>query len=176
MRGLRTVAAAFHVLAAPLAAQSVTPVALHTALVGHWVGTLEYKDYGDASKRVTLPTIVDIAPRADGGTLLHFTYDDGPGKAVTGDDRFVLSADASALDWTGIRDTAPEIFRVVSLTRDGANGIRLVVEREGDDDHKPATLRETISAGDSEITILKEVRPTGAAFPFRHQYRLKRQR
>ena len=175
MTPFRTLVAALQVLALPLAAQSITPANVHSAITGHWVGTLEYKDYRDPSKRVTLPTILDAAPGADAGADLRFTYDDGPGKTVTGGDRFVLAADAATLDWTGVKEQSPDIFRVVSLLRsDDAGTIRLVVELEGQDDNKPATLRETITLGRTELTILKEVRPTGAEFSFRHVYRFAR--
>ena len=171
----RALLVVLQVLALPLAAQSVTPADVHSAIAGHWVGTLEYKDYRDPSKRVTLPTILDASAGTEGGAALHFSYDDGPGKTVTGDDRFVLSGDASTLDWTGVKESSPEIFRVVSLRGgDGAGTIRLIVELEGQDDHKPATLRETITLGKTELTILKEVRPTGTDFMFRHVYHFMR--
>ena len=170
-----SLAVALQLLALPLAAQSVTPADVHAAIVGHWVGTLEYKDYSDRTRRVTLPTILDATAGVDGGAALRFTYDDGPGKTVTGGDRF-LSNDAGTLDWTGIKQETPEIFRVVSLIRtDEAGTIRLVAEREGEDDHRPATRRETITLGRTELTILKEVRPTGTDFSFRHEYHLMRQ-
>ena len=176
MAQLRSLVAALQVLALPLAAQSITPANVHSTLAGHWVGTLEYKDYRDPSKRVTLPTLLDAAPGVDAGAALRFTYDDGPGKTVTGGDRFILAADLATLDWTGVKEQSPEIFRVVSLVRNDAAGtIRLVAEREGQDDDKPATLREKITLGRTELTILKEVRPTGADFSFRHVYHFMRQ-
>ena len=175
MTNFRSLMVVLQFLSLPLAAQSVTPASVHSGIAGHWVGTLEYKDYSDPTRHVTLPTILNAAPGAEGGAALLFTYDDGPGKTVTGGDRFILSADAGTLDWTGVKQASPELFRVVSLERnDEAGTIRLVAEREGQDDHKPATLRETITLGRTELTILKEVRPTGSDFSFRHVYRLMR--
>ena len=175
MTPVRSFVAALHLLALPLAAQSVTPASIHSALVGHWLGTLEYKDYRDPSKRVTLPTVLDAAPGVGGGAALRFMYDDGPGKTVIGGDRFILSNDLASLDWTGVQQTSPELFRVVSLVRsDEAGTIQLIAEREGQDDDKPATLRETITLGATSLTILKEVRPTGADFSFRHVYHFAR--
>lgn len=175
MTQFRSLVAALHIFALPLAAQSITPASVHAAIVGHWLGTLEYKDYRDPSKRVTLPTVLDAAPGIGGGAALRFMYDDGPGKTVIGGDRFILSNDLATLDWTGVKQTAPEIFRVVSLVRiDAAGTIQLIVEREGQDDDKPATLRETITLGATSLAILKEVRPTGADFSFRHVYHFAR--
>lgn len=53
--------------------------------------------------------------------------------------------------------------------------MQLVAEREGHDDDKPATLRETITIERTELTILKEVRSTGSDFSFRHVYHLMRE-
>ena len=36
-------------------------------------------------------------------------------------------------------------------------------------------LRETITLGRTGLTMLKEVRPTGTDFSFRHEYHLMRQ-
>ena len=176
MTHVRFFVATLQVLALPLAAQSITPGMVHSAIVGHWVGTLEYKDYRDPTRRVTLPTILDAVPAMEGGAALRFAYDDGPGKTVTGGDRFILSADGGTLDWTGVKQQSSEIFHVVRLLRSIAAGtIQLVAEREGQDDDKPATLRETITIAGTELTILKEVRPTGTDFSFRHVYHFTRQ-
>jgi len=162
-------------LTTPLAAQRITPAQLHGALIGRWTGTLEYKDYSPPYGRVTLPTIFEIAPRKDGGVMLHAIYDDGPGKTVTSDDRFILSADGATLDWTGTKEKTPEIFRVLVLSRDvSTQEIRLVGEWEGADDNKPATIRETITLAASALTVLKEVRFTGGTYSFRHEYRMTR--
>ena len=117
MTHFRSFVAALQVLALPLAAQSITPATVHSAIAGHWVGTLMYKDYRDPTKRVTLPTIMDAAPALEGGDALRFIYDDGPGKTVTDNDRFILSANGDTLDWTGVKQQSPDIFRVVSLLR-----------------------------------------------------------
>ena len=176
LRSVRAALVLLLLVACSLAAQAPSAAQIHDGLVGHWVGKLEYKDYSNPDKRVTLPTIVDAAVSPKGGVALHFIYDDGPGKTVTGDDAFTIAADGSTLDWTGVKEKEPAIFRVTSLAVDStARSLRMVVEREGEDDRKPATLRETITLSETEWTILKEVRPGGAVFAFRHQYSLRRQ-
>jgi hypothetical protein len=159
----------------PVPAQGVPPDHLYGVMNGHWVGTLEYKDYSNPDKRVTLPTILDITPSAKGGVAMHYIYDDGPGKTVTGDDTFIFSTDNTTVDWTGAKQSAPEIFAVQSFDHnDAARVLTIVLQREGDDDRKPATIRETIRLTETGLTILKEVRPTGQDFSFRHVYRLTR--
>ncbi len=49
---------------------------LTAAFKGTWIGSLDYRDYGNDG-RVTLPTLLS----SDGKTL-NWTYDDGPGKIV----------------------------------------------------------------------------------------------
>lgn len=162
------------VLAAPLLpAQMATPGSLHGGLIGHWTGTLEYKDYRQPDKRVTLPTIVDIAASDAGGVSLHFTYDDGPGKTVRGEDHFEMGANGETVEWTGVTETPSAIFRVVSFTASDAT-MRLVLERQGRDNDMPATLRETLTIDAASFTVLKEVQPPGQDFTFRHAYRLRR--
>ena len=165
---LALIAPADAVAQAPSAAQ------VHAALRGRWVGTLGYKDYRRPDRRVTLPTTIEGTSAPGGGVALHFIYDDGPGKTVVDDDVFMLAADRRTLRWSGVKDTVPATFRVLSLERTNAQGLRLVVEREGEDDNAPATLRETITIRGDTLGILKEVRPAGSPFSFRHQYALTR--
>ncbi|MEO7772788.1 MAG: hypothetical protein ABIX19_17310 [Gemmatimonadaceae bacterium] len=170
---LRIAIVTLHLAVAPLVAQTVEAARVHAALVGHWSGTLEYKDYRDPTKRVTLPTIIDVTPRSAGGTSLHVVYDDGPGKTVVSDDRFVIADDMRSFDWTGVKDTVPEVFRMISVTQDGGT-IRMVGERDGSDNDAPATLRETFTITVRELVVVKEVRPAGGTFSFRHTYRMTR--
>jgi len=176
---LRIIRAAF--VAVPFAAlavqaQTVPSEHIHGAMAGHWVGTLEYQDYGKPNARVTLPTILDIAPREKGGVSIRFTFDDGPGKTVTGEDYFVIADDQSTVDWTGLKEKEPEIFKVMSLSaNDAIRALTLVMQREGEDNRAPATIRETMTLTEGELTLLKEYRPKGSDFLFRHVYKLKRQ-
>ena len=175
MKPLRTAFVLIPLTALALSGQFVNAAQLSQAFTGNWVGTLEYKDYRNPDLRVTLPTILDVSPLG-AGVKISFTYDDGPGKTVTGEDHFTLSADGKTLDWTGVKEKTPEIFTVLSLRRDAATRtITLVGAFEGDDNNKPATIHETLTIGPSELTILKEVRPTGGEFSFRHLYRMKKQ-
>lgn len=159
-----------------LGAQATSVAELHASMVGRWTGTLEYKDYSSPDRQVTLPTILEVSAREAGGVLIRSIFDDGPGKTVTDDDRFEFSADAATLDWSGMRDATPTVFRVVSVERDTAGAIRVVAEREGEDDNKPATLRETITVEPTRFTVRKDVRFSGGEFFVRHVFRMARER
>src|SRR5579875_3976336 len=59
--------------------------ALTQALLGRWVGVLEYRDYSEPAtslKRVQLPTWLTVSTAAE-GLATDYTYDDGPTKVVT---------------------------------------------------------------------------------------------
>ena len=56
-----------------------------TAMVGKWVGVLEYRDYAEpptSTKRVKLPTWLTVEG-IEGGLQFRYIYDDGPSKTVT---------------------------------------------------------------------------------------------
>jgi hypothetical protein len=139
---------------------------------GSWRGTLEYRDYRDPAKRVTLPTLLHVTGRIDSaGARLHFVYDDGPGKTVVEDDRLQLDERLPDARW---RSGTDHVQRYMVQSRSSTGNSRTVVlEGEGSDDNRPATIRETMTAGASTLRILKEVR-FGTAFEFRHEYRFTR--
>lgn len=148
---------------------------LHVMLRGEWRGTLEYKDYQKPDKRVKLPTLLTVANGFAEGVSMHWVYDDGPGKTVIEDDRFVMSADGRTVDWTGLKDKEATIFTVTSQTRAADGSLVITMERDGTDDNKPARIRDTITLRLSAFTLLKEVRfGAGEPFTFRHEYRMTR--
>lgn len=150
------------------------PPSIYHAVAGHWAGSLEYKDYRDSTRRVTLPTRLDASiDTAHGGIRLDFTYDDGPGKTVYDHDLFTIDAGDSTVHWGSVTDTTRQRFRVTARV-DGPDSVRLVLEGEGADDDAPATLHETITVRGDLLVIRKETRPTGGVFAFRHEYRLRR--
>ncbi len=149
---------------------------LYRALVGEWTGTLEYKDYRNPDRRVTLPTTLSVTWAADSSDVqMYFVYDDGPGKTVTSRDRFVADPPLTAVEWGGVTDSLPQRFTVVSRTADAATrGQTLVLEGMGEDDDAPALFRETLTLTPTSFTLLKETKPVGGAFGFRHVYRFTR--
>jgi hypothetical protein len=158
---------------APAAAR---PARIYAALIGRWAGSLEYKDYRDPRRRVTLPTRLDVRIAPDSASLaLRFTYDDGPGKTVYGDDVFTMDTEGTMVAWGSTKDEPRQAYVVQSLSADSAGRtFRLLLEGEGEDDDAPATIRQTITVERAELRITKETRPSGGAFGFRHEYRFRR--
>lgn len=149
---------------------------LYASLIGTWQGTLEYKDYQDSTRRVTLPTLVQILPAPDeDGLELRYTYDDGPGKVVKSVDHLHFDRAMQNARWGGVRDSVLQRFAVM-MRRGGLNGqpLTLVLEGDGEDDDRPARLRETFEISAGTISLLKETQPSGGTMSFRHAYRLRR--
>lgn len=149
------------------------PLAPYRPLAGDWAGTLTYTDYQDDATRVALGVRIAVVETRDslGTSALRFAYayTEPDGRAVEGGtDLFVPGDDPARLHFG---DTAWTV-----VERDTTGGtLRLVFVQEGEDNDRPATVRETLTAGPDGWTLLKEVRYAGTgAFFERHVYRLRR--
>lgn len=149
---------------------------LYASLIGNWQGTLEYKDYRDSSRRVTLPTQLQIVPAPDeDGLELRYTYDDGPGKIVRSVDHLHFDRAMQQARWGGVKDSTLQRFQVQDR-QGGGNGepLRVVLETDGQDDDRPARIRETFVVSAGTVHLLKETAIAGRPMAFRHQYQLRR--
>ena len=149
---------------------------LYASLIGSWQGTLEYKDYQDSTRRVTLPTDLQIVPTPDeDGLELRYTYDDGPGKTVRSVDHLHFDRAMQQARWGGVKDSTLQRF-VVQGRSGGINGepLRLMLETDGRDDDQPARIRETLVVSTGSVHLLKETAIAGRVMAFRHQYQLRR--
>jgi hypothetical protein len=151
---------------------------VYRALVGKWEGTLTYRNYSPPRQLVTLPTTINISYLSDSTAVqMDFIYDDGPNKTVYSSDRFSLDQAGTRLEWDDPKASPPTTWRIDTLRADGVRGgVVMVAEVEADDDNAPATLRETITVGSDTLRILKEARPIGGSFAYRHEYLLHRVR
>jgi hypothetical protein len=143
------------------------------ALQGEWVGTLEYRDF-QSDRRVTLPTKLSATPGA-GGIAMAYTYDDGPGKIVR--DGFTLSVDAKEAIFAKTDGDGASLYRIIGDMAPKAGApLRWTLWGKGTENDKPVDVRETLTLTAREFTLLRETRPTGsgAAYLFRHEYRLAR--
>ncbi|HEX9951595.1 MAG TPA: S41 family peptidase, partial [Rubricoccaceae bacterium] len=158
---------------APLVHEAADPVAPFRRLVGDWTGTLIYTDYQDDATRVGLGVRIGVAEQRDAldASVLEFryAYTEPDGRAVEGGrDLLGPGTDPARLSFGDYEWTV--------VGRDTTGGrLQLVIEREGDDNDRPATIRETLTAGTDAWALLKEVRYTGTdAFFERHTYALRR--
>jgi len=150
------------------------PRSLYTLLAGRWRGTLEYRDYRDSTRVVTLPTSVDIVPAEESGGLdWRYSYDDSPGKTVLETSRFVLDSAAATLSWAPPADSTPQRYRVRSWDTAGGTST-LVADGEGMDNNHLVSIRETLVASARQLPVLKKTRTGSAPYAFRHRYRFAR--
>ncbi len=186
----RLAAAALLLAAVPVRAQPPEPAAAAEAarlaivpaflarLTGAWRGTLEYRDYRGGA-RVRLPTDLRVGPSPQNRSwTLGVTYDDGPGRlyenaslaSVDRERRRFVVASASAGE-------APEVWHVVRADTASRAAWTLVMERAGEDDDRPALLRETWTLGTDgvglRLGIAKDVQFADSAFAFRNRLDLR---
>ena len=150
---------------------SAQPVAdLQHALVGTWVGTLEYRDFSEpatSTKRVKLPTWLDVEP--SGGDLrFHYVYDDGPSKTV--EETSLIRIDPAhyiVLDGAGKVESQYAIAGLDQL-RSG-RGV-LTLTGKGTENDVPVEVRTTLRIGRNLLEITRETAASGQSFTFRHAY------
>jgi hypothetical protein len=161
------------------AARSGSGSSFSERLVGGWKGSLKYKDYQEPNREVRLPTVLKATSTSTtNGVVLDYVYDEASGKTVHSTSIFALDDAGRELRW-GSRQDAPEkrpLYAVQSLDcRESDVTCRLIVETEGEDDDKPATIRETVIVGGVLLLIIREVRFAGEQdFIQRHAYSLVR--
>jgi hypothetical protein len=153
--------------AGTLRAQAPALLAMDLALVqGGWSGELMYINYTDGSE-AHIPATLRVDVLGQRQWRIGFGYTDEPHANAM--DTLVLSPDGHLLD----------DFAVLEVQRFTPDSVRFVLQAEGEDDNRPATLRKTWTVGPHTCTLRKDVRfmaLNGEAMPFllRHEYRFKR--
>jgi C-terminal processing protease CtpA/Prc len=127
---------------------------------GKWQGTLEYLDYSDEKSRVSLKTLIEFKPFADGNSAEVVTIYDDFGKVIK--DQDFEKIDVAAKKYFEGKNE----FTIESI----ADG-KIVLLGSGQDGKKIEPIRKTITYTNDTLTILKE---TKTPWQFRHIYTLKR--
>jgi len=148
---------------------SAQPVAdLQHALIGAWVGTLEYRDFSEpatSTKRVKLPTWLNVD--ASGADLkFHYVYDDGPAKTV--EETSLIRIDPAhyiVMDGSGKVESNYSIAGFDQL-RSG-RGV-LTLTGTGTENKAPVEVRTTLRIGRNILEITRETAASGQPFTFRH--------
>ena len=123
---------------------------VQNAMVGKWVGVLEYRDYKEPAgslKRVKLPTWLTVEAAGEDVRLLY-VYDDGPGKTV---------AETAMMQLKGIEERGS-----------------LVLTGKGEENNVEVQVRTTLRVGRNLLEITKETAAAGQPFAFRHSYTMVR--
>jgi hypothetical protein len=105
------------------------PAAALSVAEGAWQGTLTYRDYSHPDRTETLPTRLFVALGAPGTLVLHYVYDDGPGKTVHSYESMAFDFAKGEVTWISGSDKKEQFTaRVVSIAR-LADVQRLIFER-----------------------------------------------
>jgi hypothetical protein len=153
---------------------AIQPYPFEAALIGTWSGTLEYRDYR-SERRVTLPTTLVIKRLGDGALTFAYTYDDGPGKTVTAQDRITIDSAKQTFRIQNADGSYDATFAVTDFAASGADGHRVVLTGKGEENKVAVDLRITITVTPASFTMLRESRQPGEEFLFRNRYEMKRQ-
>jgi hypothetical protein len=153
--------------------QAAIPVRprIEEALMGSWVGTLEYRDYSDNSRQ-RLGTLLTVSrDKATGRLVCRYVYDDGPNKVVQ-------ESEQVEIDWAGAKyrvfgseGKPPTEYSVEGLAKLSTAGYgRLRLSGKATENDKPVDIRETVTLSADRFTMLRESKLPGADYLFRHQF------
>lgn len=125
-----------------------------------WKGSLTYLDYS-SGKSTSIPSALVVTPAAADERSWRFDYQYPDEPRANSSSLVTIAADGSTIDGEQVRER--------SATADGL--LRIVTEKPGQDDGRPALFRFTYVIGDSSFSRRKEVKLEGAAEFFeRHIY------
>lgn len=161
----------------PVAQSAPDALAYVSRLEGRWTGSLVYRDYR-SGKRVTLPMRAQIEHSAETRTLLQRSVFQDPGHEVHNLDILSLAAEGQRVRCRsfGRRGEETVDYTLVEVrAASESKGFELLLEAEGQDDGKPATVRVAWRYDGVRFIATKTVRPAGAdEFAFRNEARLSR--
>ena len=137
-------------------------------LLGSWVGVLEYLDYGDDETLVTLPTrLACRLSDASRPLVLEFSFEEPDGRVISSNESLFETEEGVHLG--GLWQIAERVYDP------SAGTYRLELVQEGEDNGRPAKIRNLVVLRGDELTITKFVKYSGSDEELqRHQYRLRR--
>lgn len=152
-------------LAQPTAAQEEAPAVslaqARASTAGAWQGELQYLDY-QSGEWQGIPVAVTVTVEGDGNTISRRAeFDDGPRVGMV----YITSLAMLGPDGTTEYSTAfrsgrtPELSTstlTLSTAADTEHWMMLAM-REGEDDDRPARIRETTTRDGASLVTLKEV-------------------
>ena len=137
---------------------------------GEWRGTLTYRDYGKPDKLVKLPTKLYAALSSPNELVLHYVYDDGPGKTVYSYERMKFDFAKGELTWiSGLSKKSESVSRIIANVQVG-DLRRLVFER----DSEKGKDQFTTELGGKDFSLKKEEIDAKGSVLFRNKYEFRR--
>jgi hypothetical protein len=150
--------------ALPAAAQEATDMTLaqvRASTAGAWAGELQYLDY-QSGEWQGIPVTVTVTLEGDGNTLTRrAAFDDGPKVGMVYITSLsMLGADGTAEYNTAFRaGRAPDLIASTVALAAAAQAERwtMLATRDGEDNNRPARIRETTTRDGARMITLKEV-------------------
>lgn len=146
--------------------EPLTVAEARASLTGSWRGELQYRDY-QADAWFGIPVSVEAEIVEDGVTLIRrASFDDGPARGLVYITTVAMLATDGATEYVGsYRADRPAEHGSFTLrlipNADGASQSRthwtMVAETDGNDDNRPARIRETTVRIDDSVTTTKTV-------------------
>jgi hypothetical protein len=151
---------------------AATAADLQNAMMGTWVGTLEYRDYAEpatSTKRVKLPTWLHVDP-AGADLRFLYVYDDGPTKTVRETSLVRIDAGAGVYTVLDSEGKVENTYTIAGLEQLQAGRGTLTLTGKGTENDKPVDVRMTLRIGRNILEMMRETAVSGQPFSFRHAY------
>ncbi len=136
---------------------------------GDWDGFMEYTDFSDNKTKFALPA--KCTTTFDGEKWVYeVQYDEGNGELVGGGGECELNGDGTKLDNNGI------VWNITNVQEKG-DTVRILMETNGKDNRKKATLRQIFDVTSTTFSITEEVKYLDATDYFvrnKHLFRKKK--
>ena len=165
IRALAAAFAAMLVAATPAAAEDAAPAITlaeaRASTAGAWAGELQYLDY-QSGEWQGIPVTVTVTLEGDGNTLSRrAAFDDGPRVGMVYITSLaMLGPDGTTEYSTGFRAGRTPELGSDTLTLAAATDAEhwtIRATRDGEDDDRPARIRETTTRDGASLVTLKEV-------------------
>lgn len=149
---------------ASLSAPEIEPGDFQIFTGKKWTGTLTYLDYSK-HKKVSIPSDLIVSQSTDNKLKWNFNFQYSEEPKANQTNAISMNADGRMID--------DEKVLQKSYLADGM--LKIVTEKNGRDDNKPALLRYTYLVGSRTFSIKKEVQIEGEKVFFeRNEYRWER--
>jgi uncharacterized membrane protein YphA (DoxX/SURF4 family) len=132
-------------------------------LEGNWKGVLMYKDYSNG-KEVIIPCNMDVKIKED-WKQIQMSYDYPEERSHNSKEELVINPEGTMVNGE----------KLIERTVDENGNVKLMIEMRGQDNSKPAIIRQIIEINESSFTMTKMVQymTNGETF-LRNQYRWKK--
>jgi hypothetical protein len=137
---------------------------------GAWKGTLTYRDYSKPDRLVTLPTRLFVALGSPSALVLHYVFNDGPGKTVFSYETMGFNFDARQITWeSGSTQRSKSVLEITSNDVEG-DVQSLTFEKVAEGEIERYRMELSVGA----LLLAKDEVKQGGAARFRNKFEFNR--